>query len=121
MKLKKGCMEETGRQEAKKETSSMPMSRVQKKLFAVYSVLMFIGNVCTTYAYAAGDPLSVVNNLSTFIFSLIRAIGLMGFGIVQVGLSLKSHDPSQRANGFLTLAGGIIITFAKEILDLIMA
>ena len=44
---------------------------------------------------------------------------LLGFGIVQVGLSLKSHDPSQRANGFLTLAGGIIITFAKEILTLI--
>ena len=42
-----------------------------------------------------------------------------GFGIVQVGLSLKSHDPSQRANGFLTLAGGVIITFAKEILTLI--
>ena len=32
-----------------------------------------------------------------------------GFGIVQVGLSLKSHDPSQRANGFLTVAGGIVI------------
>lgn len=78
-----------------------------------------IGATCV---YAAGDPLTVVNNLSTFIFSLIRAIGLilLGFGIVQVGLSLKSHDPSQRANGFLTLAGGIIITFAKEILDLIM-
>ena len=78
-----------------------------------------IGATCV---YAAGDPLAVVNNLSTFIFSLIRAIGLilLGFGIVQVGLSLKSHDPSQRANGFLTLAGGIIITFAKEILDLIM-
>ena len=123
-KLKKGCTEKTGSQgEEKKETASMPMSRVQKKLFAVYSVLVFIGNVRTTYAYAAGDPLAVVNNLSTFIFSLIRAIGLilLGFGIVQVGLSLKSHDPSQRANGFLTLAGGIIITFAKEILDLIMA
>ena len=68
------------------------------------------------------DPLSVINNLSTFIFSLIRAIGLilLGFGVVQVGLSLKSHDPSQRANGFLTLAGGVIITFAKEILDLIV-
>ena len=123
-KLKKGCTEETGSQEAeKKETSFMPMSRGQKKLFSVYSVLVFAGNVCTTYVYAAGDPLSVVNNLSTFIFSLIRAIGLilLGFGIAQVGLSLKSHDPSQRANGFLTLAGGIIITFAKEILDLIMA
>ena len=71
--------------------------------------------------FATNDPLTVVNNLSEFIFGLIRAIGmiLLGFGIVQVGLSLKSHDPSQRANGFLTLAGGIIITFAKEILTLI--
>ena len=52
-----------------------------------------------------GDPLTVVTNL--------------GWGIVQVGLSLQSHDPSQRSNGFLTLAGGIVITFAKEILNLI--
>ena len=72
-------------------------------------------------AYAAGDPLTVVNNLSDFIFGLIRAVGLilLGWGIVQVGLSLQSHDPSQRSNGFLTLAGGIVITFAKEILTLI--
>lgn len=67
------------------------------------------------------DPVTVINNLSTFIFSIIRALGmiLLGFGIVQIGLSLKSHDPSQRANGFMTLAGGVIITFAKEILALI--
>ena len=68
-----------------------------------------------------GDPLTVVNNLSDFIFGMIRAVGLilLGWGIVQVGLSLQSHDPSQRSNGFLTLAGGIIITFAKEILNMI--
>ena len=67
-------------------------------------------------AFAANsDPLKVVNNLSDFMFGLI----LLGFGVVQVGLSLKSHDPSQRANGFLTVAGGIVITFAKEILNLI--
>lgn len=72
--------------------------------------------------YAADDPLTVVNNLSNFIFSLVRAIGmiLLGFGVVQIGLSFKSHDPSQRANGFLTLAGGIIITFSKEILNVIV-
>lgn len=82
-------------------------------------VLMSLSvNTCN----GANDPIVVVNNLSNFIFSLIRAIGmiLLGFGVVQVGLSLKSHDPSQRANGFLTLAGGIIITFAKEILNLIV-
>ena len=72
-------------------------------------------------AMAADDPLAVVDNLSEFVFSLIRAIGLilLGWGIVQVGLSFQSHDPSQRSNGFLTLAGGIVITFTKEILTLI--
>ena len=84
-------------------------------------ILMLIFGSSSVFA-ATGDPIAVVNNLSDFIFSLIRAIGiiLLGFGIVQVGMSLKSHDPSQRANGFLTLAGGIIIAFAKEILDLIL-
>ena len=73
-------------------------------------------------AFAAGDPITVVNNLSDFIFGLIRAVSLilLGWGIVQVGLSFQSHDPSQRSNGFLTLAGGVIITFAKEILNLIV-
>ena len=44
---------------------------------------------------------------------------LLAFGVLQIGMSLKSHDPSQRANGMLTLAGGIVITFTKEILTLI--
>lgn len=72
-------------------------------------------------AFATGDPLGVINNLSDFIFGLIRAVGIIlaGWGIVQVGISIQSHDPSQRSNGFLTLAGGIIIMFAKEILALI--
>lgn len=96
------------------------MSKRMKRAFMVFCVLVMVFSITTT-AFATDDPLQVVNNLSEFIFGLIRAIGmiLLAFGIVQVGLSLKSHDPSQRANGFLTLAGGIIITFAKEILSLI--
>lgn len=97
-------------------------SKKLRMLFLAYILSVLFLNFGATPVYADGDPLTVVNNLSTFIFSLIRAIGmiLLGFGVVQVGLSLKSHDPSQRANGFLTLAGGIIITFAKEILNLIV-
>ena len=94
------------------------------KLFKAYvlGVSLFAITIGTSMnVLAADDPMTVVNNLSNFIFGLIRAIGmiLLGFGIVQVGLSLKSHDPSQRANGFLTVAGGIVITFAKEILNMI--
>ena len=89
------------KKDTEKHTNKLPMTGKVRKGFRIY---------CTA------------NNLSSFIFGLIRAIGLilLGFGVVQVGLSLKSHDPSQRANGFLTLAGGVIITFAKEILDLIV-
>lgn len=67
------------------------------------------------------DPIAVVNNLSDMVFALIRGVGviILGWGIVQVGLSFQSHDASQRSNGFLTLAGGIVIFFAKEILTLI--
>ncbi len=103
------------------KTEKQPMGKGFRKALAVYAVLVLMLTVFSTTAFAADDPLQVVNNLSEFIFGLIRAIGLilLGFGIVQIGLSLKSHDPSQRANGFLTLAGGVIITFAKEILTLI--
>ncbi len=96
-----------------------------KKSFRRYAVAVMAAVIVmglAAPAFAADDPLVVVGNLSTFIFGLIRAVGLilLGWGIVQVGLSLQSHDASQRSNGFLTLAGGIVITFAKEILNLII-
>lgn len=105
----------------KKESTRLPMGRKTRKVFAAYAVFVFCMTFGTLTAFATSDPIAVVNNLSNFIFGLIRAVGMimLGFGIVQVGLSLKSHDPSQRANGFLTLAGGVVITFAKEILTLI--
>ncbi len=108
-----------------KETNKLPMTGKVRKGFHTYCAIvlcMALVGAMTMNAFAAGgDPLTDINNLSDFIFGLIRAIGLilLGFGIVQVGLSLKSHDPSQRANGFLTFAGGVIITFAKEILNFI--
>jgi len=108
----------------KKETNQLPMTGKVRKAFRFYCLtvmaMTFVLGTSVT-AFAASDPIQVVNNLSDFIFGLVRAVGMimLGFGIVQIGLSLKSHDPSQIANGFLTLAGGVVITFAKEILTLI--
>ena len=108
----------------KKTANKLPVPGKVRKGFrfycaAVLSVALVLG--CSVTAFAANDPIAAVNNLSDFIFGLIRAVGLilLVWGIVQVGLSFQSHDPSQRSNGFLTLAGGIVITFAKEILNLI--
>ncbi len=89
-------------------------------LVVAFSVaLLMLG---TVPVLAADDPLTTINNLSDFIFGAIRAVGiiLLGFGVVQIGLSLKSHDASQRANGIMTFFGGVLIAFAKTILDLIL-
>ena len=105
----------------KNRLNNQPITRRLRRGFALYAAI--VAACClATPALAAGDPLAVINNLNTFIFSVIRAVGLilLGWGIVQIGLSLQSHDPSQRSQGFLTLAGGIIITFAKEILEMII-
>lgn len=101
------------------------MPKKSKRALSIWiSIVMMITmmTLCTVTCFAAeDDPITVVNNLSDFMFGLVRAVGMimLGFAVVQIGLSLKSHDPSQRANGFLTLAGGVVITFAKEILTLI--
>lgn len=105
----------------RKKMACFPAGRKGRLGMAVYAALI-LSLVCfPATALATNDPIQVVNNLSDFMFGLVKAVGMimLGFGIVQIGLSLKSHDPSQRANGFLTLAGGVVITFAKEILMLI--
>ena len=83
--------------------------------------LLLIANSGIVFG-ATDDPLSVINNLKNFMFQIISAICiiLLLWGIVQIGMAIKSHDPSQRANGFMTLAGGVIIAFAKQILELIL-
>ncbi len=102
--------------------NNKPITRRLRRGFALYAAVVAACCLAMPALAATTDPLAVIDNLNTFIFSIIRAVGLilLGWGIVQVGLSLQSHDPSQRSQGFLTLAGGIIITFAKEILDLII-
>lgn len=98
------------------------MKQKQMKLWTAALMAVLLISVLTVPVFAeTNDPIEVVNNLSDFMFGLVRAVGMvmLGFAVVQIGLSLKSHDPSQRANGFLTLAGGVVITFAKEILTLI--
>ena len=98
-------------------------SKRAKRFLSVWSVLTLCAAFLTSTAFAVEDPLTVVNNLSDFIFSAIKAIGviILGWGIVQVGMSIQSHDASQRSQGFLCLFGGLVIAFAKEILTAIGA
>lgn len=95
-----------------------------KKIFQLWAFSIVMVQLIVCPAFAAGtttDPLAIVNNLSDFIFSIIKALGIiiLGWGVVQVGMSIQSHDASQRTQGFLCLFGGLLIAFAKEILSAI--
>lgn len=96
-------------------------NRKIKRIYFTAAILAVTAALFVTPALAATDPLSIVNNLSDFIFSAIKAIGIiiLGWGVVQVGMSIQSHDASQRTQGFLCLFGGLLIAFSKEILSLI--
>lgn len=102
----------------KKKISKQKLLGIGMKVLTVGAVLV-VGN---NTVFATDDPLAVINNLKNFMYQIIGAIGaiLLLWGIVQIGMAIKSHDPSQRANGFMTLAGGVIIAFAKQILELIL-
>lgn len=109
----------------KKRINKEKVEKGFKKGFKAYSLaLVGIGimSMLIPNVFAAeDDPIAVVNNLSDFIFQLTKVIGgiIVGYAIVQIGLSFTSHDASQRVNGFLFFAGGVIIMFAKPILNLI--
>lgn len=100
------------------------VSKGSKRLMtvALVGVLLFAFTM-TAFAggYSGSDVENVMKGMSGFIFSAIKAIGLilMGLGIVQIGLAFKGHDPAQRATGMLCLFGGILIAFSKEIIEVI--
>lgn len=89
-----------------------------RKIISIISFGTLVISLLIPTVYAAEDPLTVVNNLNTFIFQIARVFGTIvaGYGIIQIGISFTSHDSSQRVNGFMFAIGGVIIMFSKEIL-----
>ena len=108
----------------KKNTKPETLCRQRKVRRSYFSAVLAL-TLCAARACPAlsadTDPLSIVNNLSDFIFSCIKAIGVivLGWGIVQLGMSIQSHDASQRTQGILCVFGGLLIAFSKEILTAI--
>ena len=106
-----------------------------KKLFAVLAAVMVLMSCNLIPAQAAGaDALSprplttgvsevdtMLTNLNELITGLVKVIGgiLCIYGILQVGMSFSGHDPSQRIQGLMCIAGAIIIFFSPEILTAI--
>lgn len=103
-----------------------------RKFLAVLTAVIVLMSCAVMPAQAAGaDALTIrplttgvtevdtmLNNLNGLITGLVKVIGgiLCIYGILQVGMSFSGHDPSQRIQGLMCIAGAIIIFFSPEIL-----
>lgn len=60
-----------------------------------------------------------MNTIGAVIQTVVMTAGsiLALFGILQVGISFSQHDAQQRINGFLFLAGGVLIAAAPSLLQ----
>lgn len=61
---------------------------------------------------------AMFDNLIGFVGGVARVIGiaLVIFGVVSFGIALANHDPGQRAQGLMALAGGVVVFFAPNII-----
>ena len=105
----------------KREVTTLEKEHRKKvlKRYLTSAVTCAVLGVVMAPVLAESEAETAINNMSDIIFGIIRAVGviLAGWGLVQVGMSFQSHDPSQRSQGFLCLAGGLIIVFARSILE----
>lgn len=70
----------------RKRTLKVFLKKTLKRAAIIIGYVIALNVAQQVQAFAADDPISIVNNLSNFIFGLIRAVGMiiLGFGIVQV-------------------------------------
>ena len=104
-------------------------ARMRRRLRAMLTVVMALIMIfCTAIPAfaedaAAGDadPLKIIENLTSFVYSVVNAIGTLAliYGFIQLGLSFWSHDPSQRMQGVLALVGSLFFFSAKWIITFI--
>lgn len=101
-------------------SKALNRARIAHRLLSMTAIIACLAVVP---AFAENEALNAVNKLSDTIFALIKAVGLIstGWGVVQIGISVQSHDASQRTQGVLCILGGILIIFTKSILTSIGA
>ena len=101
----------------KKTETTRRVANIYRTIAAVVVTMIFCS--ITVFAKAGEEAVEAINNVGSIVSMVVKAIGaILGvWGMVQVGLSFSQHDASQRAQGFLQIAGGILIFFAPELFE----
>ena len=81
--------------------NNRPTTHRLRRGFALYAVAALACCLATS-ALAAGDPLAVIDNLNTFIFSIIRAVAssCSAGALCRSASRCKAMTPASAARGF---------------------
>lgn len=94
-----------------------------QKAISAITTAAAICTLCAVPVFASdgGGVLSPMTNLVDLIFSIIRIIGagVTGWGIFELATAIRSHDGAQKGQAIAGIAGGLLIIFAREILQFI--
>lgn len=102
---------------AQKKTKVITFITTIMIMVGSFSLPVFAEDPTVAAPNAAGVT-DALSNFAELIFTVIRMIGIIftAWGIFNVGTSFSSHDASQRAIGAATIAGGLMMCFAKQIM-----
>lgn len=88
-------------------------------LVAVPAMASDVDGSATETTVSADEVLKPVNNMNELLYGIARGIGVAAaiFGIIMLGMSLSSHDTGQRITGITCIVGGLLMIFAKQIIN----
>lgn len=106
----------------KPEMHHIPPAAIRKSTSIMLVLFLVMGMALPVMATGTGGPLESIAKLDEIIFGIGRGFGIIvtGIAIFQFGLSFKSHDAMQRSTATMGIVGGLIIVFAKELINAII-
>ena len=83
------------------------------------SVLFIMLFTFTVFASDGGVG-SALSSFMEVLFTVTKivGVGLALWGVIQLVMALIGHDPNQRLTALFFLGGGVMVFFAKEIIEL---
>lgn len=90
---------------------------VMMALLSMFAVNAFAADINTGVAEVDES----LNAFNTILIGIVKFIGtgIMIFGGVRFGMSFQSNDPSQRSQGVMAMAAGVIVFFVPEIIKVL--
>lgn len=101
------------------QTKNKKLAKVFRAAGVAGAVILMLA--IPAFAEGGNEVTTVLSNLVTMILDILRLIGALAciWGVVQLAMSFTSHDPSQRIQSVIFLAGGLILAFLKNVLTAI--